>query len=448
MSTFITAFEIGSSKIKGAVGIVGDDKNLEVVALEEIPLSPGSVRHGCAVNVEEISMRINHIRQLLENNQRVHPRKIKRTYVSLGGRSIYSHPVEAIKNFNTETEITETALAEMKKQVRSNGANNKEILDVVPVNYNVDGKNVTVAVGTLGNQIRVKYNLIVCDPKIKKNLTRAFEKSDIEVIGGISRIRAIESLIMSRDQKGLGSVLIDFGAETTTVAVYKDYALRYLATIPMGSRLITKDLATLLNVSEDRAEELKKNYVNLSKKPDESDGLVADRTLDNIDYRLINNIALARVSEIIHNVEYQINQSRLKPEELPEGIVVVGNGSKLNGIKELLHNKLHMKVSYPGITEKIQFAYNLNTNPIDSLDVVAIMAIAAKNGIAKECTELPKTGGLEIEEFDSSENEQQVKPKEEPKPKKPKSPKKGWADSLTKGFIKLISPEEADFDEE
>lgn len=54
---YIVAIEIGSSKLRGAIGLADDSGMLDVLAVEEEKLV-GSVRYGCINNVE-VSNAIN-----------------------------------------------------------------------------------------------------------------------------------------------------------------------------------------------------------------------------------------------------------------------------------------------------------------------------------------------------------------------------------------------------
>ena len=81
----IIALEIGSSKIKGAVGSVDSNGYVTVKAIEEMPLTD-SVRHGQLSNV---SMAANAVRTLLlKIENRLTPRKVEGIYTSISGRSV------------------------------------------------------------------------------------------------------------------------------------------------------------------------------------------------------------------------------------------------------------------------------------------------------------------------------------------------------------------------
>ncbi|MDE7388768.1 MAG: cell division protein FtsA, partial [Muribaculaceae bacterium] len=84
----IVAVEIGSSKIKGAVGEVAPDGTLTVNAIEEERPSPKYVRYGQVQNVKEVANVLNRI--VLKLNNCISPAKISAVYVAIGGRSLIS----------------------------------------------------------------------------------------------------------------------------------------------------------------------------------------------------------------------------------------------------------------------------------------------------------------------------------------------------------------------
>ncbi len=57
---YIVAFEIGSSKIKGAVGVVDTSGTLNVLAVEEEQLVD-SVRYGCIRKAQDVAQCIQRI---------------------------------------------------------------------------------------------------------------------------------------------------------------------------------------------------------------------------------------------------------------------------------------------------------------------------------------------------------------------------------------------------
>ena len=81
---YIVAFEIGSSKIRGAVGVVDHSGVVDIVATEEEKLTD-KVRYGCIQNVE-VSNALSCVVESLVAYQRVEPRQFTGAYGAVGRR--------------------------------------------------------------------------------------------------------------------------------------------------------------------------------------------------------------------------------------------------------------------------------------------------------------------------------------------------------------------------
>lgn len=381
MPLHIVAFEIGSSHIKGAVGIVDESGNINIVAVEEAPLV-GCVRYGNVLNVEETGNRILEMKRKLENHATVSPLKIAGAFVSLGGRSLASYPVETSRVLGEETEISREIVKQLMEQAKSCSTTEKEILSVAPGAFCVDGRWQRNPVGMYGSELKGRFSLVVANKESKKNIKRAFDRAGLKILGNVVRPLAQADTVLTPDERSLGCALVDFGAETTTVSIYKDRALRYLVTIPLGGRAITRDLASALSLTEDRAEEIK--LFQGSALASEAD-TQAPRNIDGLDTTTINNYVQARASEIVANVIQQFNYSRIRPEDLPAGFIITGGTSALRGIKDLLHRDSGgMKVRNAAPAGLVRF----NDPSIfagQMVDVISIITTASRMGDKAEC---------------------------------------------------------------
>lgn len=70
---------------------------------------------------------------------------------------------------------------------------------------------------------------------------------------------ALAESVLTETEKRSGCMLVDIGADTTTVSVYFKNILRHIAVIPIGGNNITKDIASL-QMEESAAEEMKIKY--------------------------------------------------------------------------------------------------------------------------------------------------------------------------------------------
>lgn len=410
----IIALEIGSSKIKGALAAVDAGGTLSVKAVEEEKLTD-SVRYGCVRNIAETAKAIRNVITRLEAHEG--GRKVTSVYVSVGGRSLMSQPVDIERRLPGEMEITAELINDMISEALNQHLHERTVVTVEPGEIRVDNAAATKPVGMFGSQVSARLNLVSCRSQLIRNLNLVLEERlHLNVNEVFVRQLAEADLVLFPDEKRQGCMLVDFGAETTTVSIYKNGILVYLSSIPMGSRNITRDI-TALNFLEERAEELKISGGNALVTPDSM--TMAAASASGIDFGQINNYVAARAGEIVANINEQIKYAGLTAENLPAGIILIGKGAKLNGFDRRLANMTGMKVriGIPGNRIRI---LDGRVNGADHVDVIAILASAAKSRKVCDCLSRPETPATFDNKAESAyATAHQPQPAPTPKPANP-----------------------------
>ena len=467
-SKYIVAIEVGSSLVKGAIGVVNDIGTLKVCAVETREIVD-CVRYGCIQNVEEVRGAVADIILALENHSNIYPRKVQSVYVSLGGRSLMSYKRDLERDFAQETEITNEVIYQMLDEARLEPVADKEIVEVLPAGYMVDNKKNANPVGTYGHNLKMALNIIACRPQIIKNIKRVLEeKMQLNVNDFVVRQMAIAKLVLTSNEIQLGCVLVDLGAETTTISVHKGEALQSLVTIPMGSRNITRDL-TSLSITEEQAEKIKCDCVNVNSHEVSVSG--AQMVVEGIDDGDISKYVQSRAGEIVANIAAQIRESGLKNTDLPEGIILVGRGAKRKGFNILLESNTSLKVRSGQLPSKIQIADN-SINPNDEIDVISILYAATQSNqdaiveclseVSKEENDIVEIGfqgdsddddnqeGIDDGYSDEVEVEVEEDKVKEKAPKQPKGPTKFQLlmEKLKSRLAESLSEEDDDEDDE
>ena len=361
----IVAIEIASSKIKGGVATVGPD-GLTVLAIEELP-GIGNVRYGRVQNIREVSGMVNEIIRKLEKAPTVSPRAVRAAVVSLGGRSLTATPAKSGLKFPSECEITENHIARLEYEASQNIMLDKTIVKTVPRTFYVNRTVMPKPVGAFGETVQGEFMFVTCAKETAQNLDRLkLEKIDHDNVKTVLRPTAVGDLVLSSDERKLGCALVDFGAETTTVAVYKDGTLAFLSVIPMGSRLITLDLMSGLGLTEEAAENYKITLGTL--------GEIANA--ENTNAQEVNTYVRARAGEIAANILNQIERSGYTTEDLSK-IVLVGGGARLPEFATLLHNQCKMPVRVAEMPSSVAFRVP-GRNNAGNIDIVAILASGAR----------------------------------------------------------------------
>lgn len=380
--TYIAAIEIGSSKITGAVGYYTAEGILRILAVEQAE-SRDSVRYGIIHNPEEVATKVTGIIERLNAHPEVAPRKIAGVYVGLSGRSIRSITSDVNLTFPEEMEISEEIINRLRDDALSIAIDsNMEILSSVARSYHIDGLETASPKGAIGKSISAVFDIIIGRTELKRNIMRSLsERTGLTIKGLEVTALAAADIVLTNEEKHLGCLLVDFGAETTSVSIYKKGGLCHYVTIPLGGRNITRDLTTL-SLLEVKAEEIK--LENGRAVPRETPSSL---NINGIKHSDIINLVVARAEEIVANVIQQIKYAGLTEKDLPGGIVCIGGGSQLNAMLDLLSNQSGMTARYGKLPDFIQ-PMEPKAKRKDVIETAALLFEGAKEPDS-ECLELP-----------------------------------------------------------
>ena len=363
---YIVALEIGSSKIVGAIAEKTSAGYLSVKHLQE-ERHLNSVRFGIVQNVENIKSSVNRI---LKNLEGMVDGRITQVYMGVSGRSLHSVVSEVNRSVGTTEPITQELIDRIIHDATSTPIRNHDTVDIVPRAYYVDKVATPNPVGQFGSSIKIKVNLIVAKPSLKLNLNRVMSFG-IPVKDYIVTPLAVAEQVLSESDRELGCMLVDMGAETTTVTIYKNKALIYLSTLPLGGRNLTRDVMSGLSVLEETAENVKKN-INNPLDP----GNVSNVVIEGVNARDAANYISARTGEIIANINQQLADAGISSSDI-QSIVLIGGSAHLGGLQQKMEDTIKIKVR-KGQNPMGLNILNPDINRMEYIEVFSLLAKAAE----------------------------------------------------------------------
>ena len=327
---FIVAIELGSSKITGIAGRKGTDGSIHILAVAREDATT-CIRKGVVYNIDKTSACLTNIIQKLRKSLKS---EISQVFVGVGGLSIRSIRNSSVKTLPDDTIISHEIVNELMDNNRSTQYPDLEILDAATQEFKIGTLYQTDPVGIQSDKIEGNFLNIVCRKAFFRNLNKCFEKAGISIAEMYLAPIALAQSTLTEAEMRNGCLLVDLGADTTTVSVYFKNILRHLVVIPLGGNNITKDIASL-QMEENEAEEMKIKYAKAFIETSEIDTderlpIDAERS---VPAKTFNELVEARVYEIIHNVWY----GQVPPEycdKLMGGIILTGGGSKMKEIKK------------------------------------------------------------------------------------------------------------------
>ncbi len=362
---YIVALEIGSSKIVGAIAEKTSAGYLSITHLQE-EKHLNSVRYGIVQNVENIKNSINRILRTLEG---MIDGRITQIYMGVSGRSLHSIVSEVNRSVGSTEPITQELIDRIVSEATSTPLRNHDTVAIVPRTYYVDKVETPNPVGQFGSSIKIKVNLIVAKPSLMLNLNRLMN-NNVPVKEYIVTPLAVGKQILSDSDRELGCMLVDMGAETTTVSIYKNKALIYLNTIPLGGRNLTRDVMNGKNVMEETAENVKKN-INNPLDP----ASVSNVVIEGVNAREASNYISARMGEIIANVNQQLAIAGVTSNDI-QSVVLVGGCAHIGGLQQKMAETLKMRVRM-GQNPPTLNVLNGEINRMEYIEVFSLLASAA-----------------------------------------------------------------------
>lgn len=338
-SNFI-ALDIGSSKMSAMAANISKQGETRINA-QVLQHSEG-FKSGAITNMGLAESSLIGVIYSLEKDC---DKSIKEIAISLSGVGIKSYYVnhsiklgnQPITQFDVKKLINK-ALSDFKVK-------GMEIIHYFPIEFMVDGNQaVESPVGLYAKELSCQLHIISADSTMIMNLTKCLAKCHVEVSDIIVSIYAAGLAVLTEDEKQLGSIIIDFGANTTSYGIFLDGKIVYVNHIPIGGMDITIDIAKNLSISVKEAEKLKILYGVADPGLLLKDSVIK---LDNGEH----TITASQLAKIIHPKIKEISEVIKKQCDsmgmdhlLARQVVITGGGAALASIRTLVAEIFHKQV--------------------------------------------------------------------------------------------------------
>jgi type IV pilus assembly protein PilM len=190
----------------------------------------------------------------------------------------------------------------------------------------------------IGNNIEnneMEVMLVAAQRQLIDSHIEAIKAAGIQPIAiDVQPFALMRSLGMSTSQTPGTTVILDIGAGTSDLLIYKGGSPRFTRIIPIAGSRITQSIADAYNCSFEEADHLKIQYADALGKRSEADG-------DKV-YSAIRGILDELILEVRRSLDYYRLQQRT--EDINQ-VIIAGGGAKLPSSEELFSRELGIRVS-------------------------------------------------------------------------------------------------------
>jgi cell division protein FtsA len=339
--------DIGTNTVRCVIGTVDESNPEPYINIAGFGAAKNTgMRKGLITHLDEVA---HAVETAIMSAERMSGIRVAHATVNINGSnvaSLDSKGVVAISSGNREITLSDKLRAEEAATIVQIPSN-REILQVFPKNYRVDGQDsIKDPVGMKGIRLEVDAHIVTAATPNVKSHESLFSRVGIRpahyTVSGLAAAEAV----LNRQQREAGALVIDIGAGTTNLAIIEDGEVQDIAVIPMGGNNITNDLAIGLKTDLEIAERVKVDYARLSDavRPGQV-GLDYEGRTHIFDAEEVSMIVEARVEEILEYVEKELQRVE-RAGKLPGGVVLVGGTANIPGI-EIFTKK------YLGLSSKI-----------------------------------------------------------------------------------------------
>lgn len=324
----IVGADIGTTKVAIVVGEVNNFGQIETICNTSYKCS--GLKKGKIINEDEITLSLAKAIKDAEDETNL---QINSAYVTIPGKYVtivQNSITKEVKDKYSGISVrdVQSAIMQVKDIEIPEG---KTLIDIVPDKITLEnGTVVTDPVGNLSSAFTISAQVILAEKDYVRQLTSIFKKAGLEVDGIVPITLAERNLVLDNHELHDNIMILDIGAGNTDIGVFDGSAFVYTNSIPVGGDNITNDIAVVLNITEEEADKLKRQYgLALKSFIDNDNDIILNTCKDNNKNKIIKSSELieiieARIEEIFSIINKDITGQGVKQKI--NNVVLTGQG--------------------------------------------------------------------------------------------------------------------------
>lgn len=339
--------DVGSTAVRVAEVAVGDIP--VVVRAAQVPLAPGVVESGEVRQPEAVA-------EALREVWAKSGVQSKQVHLGVGNQRVVVR--EIALPWLPEKELRDTLAFQVQEFIPM--ASDEAVLDFDPLGELDQGGRRMVRI------LLVAAHKGMVNALVEAALAAKLDPQGIDLTP-FAVIRAVGTGDEGLDLDSSGDeAIIDIGAQVTSVCVHDRGVTRFVRMLPSGGRDITLALASGLGVDDDVAERLKRG------ERVQVEGVGATPLPEAAEIR---ELALTRAGSFVDEVRSSLEFYTAQIPNAQIGcVLVVGGGSRLDGLLELLQERLPVPVDRGRLFERAKSEIELSAEA--SAEAEAVLSVA------------------------------------------------------------------------
>jgi len=359
----LVAIDIGTAKISVILAEIDDLGDTHIIGFGEA--NSNGIEKGIITKPGELYKSIKEAVSLAEASSGF---KISSAIINVGGPHLdFKNERESLIFSTSQKEIDENDInALIEKVSAKTNKENYEVIHVIPKWYILDEEDEVIdPLGLIANKLEGEFHIILNKSTNLNNIRRIVESAGIKIADFVATPIASANAVLYDEEKEMGVAVVDIGAGTTDIVIYKDGSPHFIKTLPIGGNQITMDIAHRFKLSKLEAENLKLQCSLASTEYILENDFIeveirgSEEKVQIERFEVVDTIE-ARLSEILEKIREQLENSGYY-QKLNAGVVLTGGVANTGYIKDFAEKILEKDIrigkprNYKGFIDKLSF---------------------------------------------------------------------------------------------
>ncbi|MGI5842073.1 MAG: cell division FtsA domain-containing protein [Christensenellales bacterium] len=334
----IAVMDLGSSEIRTVVLQIKGKKNYEIIG-KGIESYAGFL-NGKFLESEKLE---NAIKNSCLKAKKTSKFNFKELYVGIGGEFLIIRAEEVETAFLSIKKITQYDIDTLAEKA-DKWANNKKytLISYNPVDFVLDEeKEVAQAVGLKCKTLKAVLSFEYAESEFIKQLNDIFKNVGLSSVNYISAPQAQLKTLLKQEAKKEIAAIVDCGYMSTYVLLGKNNGMLSLSSFNVGGGHLMGDLAKLIKIDFEQAEDLKKKAIlTLDEEADGGYEVEIKGQAFEVPAGIVGDVIKARLNMICQLIQKAIDRANVNyPLYFP--LFLTGGGiSLIKGAKQYLQKEL------------------------------------------------------------------------------------------------------------
>lgn len=345
----IVGLDIGTTMVKVVVA-QSENGRFNVIATGSAP--GAGLRRGVIVDLNETAAAIQQAVTQAASKANI---EINEVVVGLPANHVDIEKVAGLVSIeNQNKQITNQDVVNVTRQALDTLAlQDQRVVEFLPSEFIVDGfDGIKDPTDMIGVRLEVQGLAYLAPAKVVDSIKIAVQKAGLAIQSLVLAPIALAPAFLNDAEQDFGAILIDLAGGQSTASVVHDHKVKYMTVDYEGGIQVTKDISTVLGISTQDAESIKKKYgsadpFQASAQQQFYVDAVGLTDKKPVDEHYLSEIMAARYDQIFDRLGQQLQT--IGADELPGGFLITGGNAATPGLlaKAQEHFGQNVQVAQP-----------------------------------------------------------------------------------------------------